>query len=513
MKPILALACGLSIALAVRGIVVSRRRKRNPRRLPLPPGPRGLPLVGNIFQLPQKLPWEGYDKLCQEHGDILYLSVFGQGILVLGSHRRATDLLAKKGVKYSDRPAFPVADLMHFNWAMSLLPYGHEWRQQRQVFDQYLGHNVVQKYYPVMYEERLGLLRQLKAEPNQFMEHLLQAFGVTIMRIAYGFEDAQKNQSLIHEVERLILAFMDAVAPGKYLVNSFPILKHTPSWFPGAGFKRYFQALGRKLDMSVWSPFEDAKQNFQLGKRSGHPSIAAGLIDALPEEGQPNRSELEELARHVCAIAYFGGYETTSVSAACFFLVLANHPEVQTKAQEEIDAVIGPDRLPLLTDREVLPYVHAVVKEVSRWHTVSPLGVPRCSTEDDEYDGYFIPKGTIVLANNWAMMHDRQVFENPFAFDPERYLKDGKIDRSVPDAEFAAFGHGRRICPGRQFSHDGLFLIAASILSVFSVSAPKDEAGNPVFPKLEIKSPSVAKPLPFKCDITLRPGREALLGD
>ncbi|KAJ2932206.1 hypothetical protein H1R20_g4909, partial [Candolleomyces eurysporus] len=111
------------------------------------------------------------------------------------------------------------------------------------------------------------------------------------------------------------------------------------------------------------------------------------------------------------------------------------------------------------------------------------------------------------------MMHDRQVFENPFAFDPERYLKDGKIDRSVPDAEFAAFGHGRRICPGRQFSHDGLFLIAASILSVFSVSAPKDEAGNPVFPKLEIKSPSVAKPLPFKCDITLRPGREALLGD
>lgn len=119
--------------------------------------------------------------------------------------------------------------------------------------------------------------------------------------------------------------------------------------------------------------------------------MASGLIDSLSEEGQPNRPELEERARSVCAIAYFGnflrcipalgsflrflgGYETTSVSAACFFLVLANHPEVQAKAQEEIDRVIGIDRLPLLTDREALPYVHAVVKEVSRWHTVSPLG-------------------------------------------------------------------------------------------------------------------------------------------
>ena len=91
---------------------------------------------------------------------------------------------------------------------------------------------------------------------------LFRAFGVTIMRIAYGFEDIQKNQSLIHEVERLILAFADAVAPGKYLVSSFPILKHIPSWFPGAGFKRHFQALGKKLEMAVRSPFEDAKQNF-----------------------------------------------------------------------------------------------------------------------------------------------------------------------------------------------------------------------------------------------------------
>ena len=84
---------------------------------------------------------------------------------------------------------------------------------------------------------------------------------MTIMRIAYGFEDAQKTQSVIYEAERLILTFTDAVAPGKYLVSSFPILKHIPSWFPGAGFKRYFQSFSKTVDAMLLSPFEDAKQN------------------------------------------------------------------------------------------------------------------------------------------------------------------------------------------------------------------------------------------------------------
>ncbi|KAJ2919349.1 hypothetical protein MD484_g973, partial [Candolleomyces efflorescens] len=446
-------------------------------------------------------------------GDIVYLTALGQGILVLGSHRRAADLLAKKSANYSDRPVFAVADLMGFNWAMSLIPYGHEWRQQRRIFDQYLGHNAIQQYHPIMNEETLNLLRRLKAEPNQFMDHLLLAFGMTIMRIAYGFEDAQKTQSVIYEAERLILTFTDAVAPGKYLVSSFPILKHIPSWFPGAGFKRYFQSFSKTVDAMLLSPFEDAKQNLKSGKGSSYPSMASGLLEELSKEREAKRLEFEERARNVCAIAYFGGYETTAVSAACLFLVLANNPAVQTKAQEEIETMIGDDRLPLLTDREKLPYVQAVVKELSRWHTVSPFGLPRCSTEDDEYDGYFIPKGTIVLANNWAMMHDSSVFEEPFKFNPERYLKDGNIDRSIPDSELAAFGHGRRICPGRQFSNDGLFLTVASILSVFSVSAPKDETGSPIYPKLEVKNPSIATLVPFKCEITFRPGREALLGD
>ncbi|KAJ2935732.1 hypothetical protein H1R20_g1362, partial [Candolleomyces eurysporus] len=194
-------------------------------------------------------------------------------------------------------------------------------------------------------------------------------------------------------------------------------------------------------------PFEDAKDKLAKGQRSVHPSVAAALIDRLPGEGESNRAEMETVARNVCAMAYLAGAGTTVASALGLILVLANHLEVQMKAQAEIDSVIGSDRLPLISDRQSLPYVHAIVKEVSRWHTVAPLSTPRVNAKDDEYDGYFIPKGTLVFPNSWAILHDPRVFDKPFDFIPERYLTDdGKINmsESVSDADMAAFGHGRR---------------------------------------------------------------------
>ena len=76
-------------------------------------------------------------------------------------------------------------------------------------------------------------------------------------------------------------------------------------------------------------------------------------------------------------------------------------PEVQRKAQDEIDRVVGNDRLPGFEDRDQLPYVDAIVKEVLRWHPIGPMGLPHTSTEDDTYEGYFIPKGALLMANIW----------------------------------------------------------------------------------------------------------------
>lgn len=147
---------------------------------------------------------------------------------------------------------------------------------------------------------------------------------------------------------------------------------------------------------------------------------------------------------------------------------MAMHPEIQRKAQKQLDDVIGDGRLPLFSDRPKLPYIDAVLRESLRWQQVLPLGVAHRLTEDDEYRGYFIPKGTLVTANQWydpfspgpvrifecfaelliasrAILHDPDVYPEPHTYMPDRFItKAGKLDPSVLDPRKAAFGFGRR---------------------------------------------------------------------
>ncbi|RXW19070.1 hypothetical protein EST38_g6790 [Candolleomyces aberdarensis] len=415
----------------------------------------------------------------------------GQGILVLGSRQRADDMLVKNASKFSSRAYFAMVDMTDMAWHFGTMPYGAMWRQYRRNFHQYLNSHAVREYHPIMHEETKSFLRKLSTNPDQVFEALQFLFATSIMRTAYGFNDTSKNESLIHLAETLVLELSEAAVPGRFLVNYFPVLKYVPSWFPGAGFKKHFKELAQMNCDVLYPPFEEAKRDVENGRKSSHPCMAHSFVDRIAEEGDSTRAGLEEIARSICAVAYSAGAETTVSSATALVYVLASYPEVQAKGQAEIDAVIGSERLPLVADRGELPFVNAIVKEVSRWYTVVPLGVPHSNSEDDEYDGYFIPKGTMIIPNNWAMMHDPDVFDQPFDFIPERYLKDDKIDPSVPGPETAAFGHGRRICPGRHFSNDALFFLATSLLATYNVAAPKDEDGNVIPLKLELKNPAL----------------------
>ena len=161
----------------------------------------------------------------------------------------------------------------------------------------------------------------------------------------------------------------------------------------------------------------------------------------------------------------------TRVTTRVFFLAMALNPEAQKRAQAELDAVIGANRLPSLSDRDSLPCVEALVMEVHRWNPIVPLALPRTYTgsEDDEYRGYLIPKGSLVLANSWCVLrcsraeagsavltrglvlpcrafaHDPQNYPEPEAFMPKRYLTgEGKLNHDVRDPRTFTFGYGRR---------------------------------------------------------------------
>ena len=121
------------------------------------------------------------------------------------------------------------------------------------------------------------------------------------------------------------------------------------------------------------------------------------------------------------------------------------NPEVMKKAQDELDLVIGKERLPEFSDRDNLPYIDAVVKEVLRWNPPLPISVPNRVTQDDgTYRGYSIPAGATVIENVWAICRDPSIYADPEAFNPDRFLKDGEIDPQVFNPEDRVFGAGRR---------------------------------------------------------------------
>jgi cytochrome P450 len=169
-----------------------------------------------------------------------------------------------------------------------------------------------------------------------------------------------------------------------------------------------------------------------------------------------------------------------------WMLAMVAFPETQRRAQAELDSVVGRSRVPSFSDLPSLPYLRAMVKEVLRWRSVLPVGIPHCSLADDWYEGMFIPKGTMCLVNVAACNHDPAVYGADAArFDPARHLgADGSaLAPGPPDTQdegHVVYGFGRRICVGRHVANDTMFIAYAVMLWAMDLAPGKDEQGRDV---------------------------------
>jgi len=267
-----------------------------------------------------------------------------------------------------------------------------------------------------------------------------------------------------------------------------------PEWFPGAGFKRLAREWHETLEEMVSAPHKFVKDQMAAGIASR--SLTSDLL-----EGRTLSAEEDHIVKWSAASLYAGGADTTVSSIYSFFLAMTLFPDAQKKAQAEIDAVVGPDRLPSFADHHSLPYTEALVKEVLRWHVVTPVGARRVM-EDDIHDGYYIPKGSTIIPNVWFMLNDPQIYANPPEFNPERFLsKDGKEPETDPRT--ICFGFGRRICPGLHLAGAFVWISAVMTLAVFNISKVV-ENGVEITPEVDPSSGTVSHPKPFKCSIKHR---------
>ncbi|KAJ7108017.1 cytochrome P450 [Mycena crocata] len=469
--------------------------------LPLPPGPRKLPLIGNVFDIPAAHPWETYMAWSKEYDtDILHLNLAGTSLVVLSSVEATQALLEKRSAMYSDRARLPmITELMGWDFNVGIMYIRR--RAHRRLFNQGFTPKASLKYRPKQLTATHSLLQRLIQTPDDFMGHFRQWASEIIMSVAYGIDVLPTDDPYVALAFEAVHTLSNAGVPGKYLVDSLPLLKYVPAWLPGAGFKRKAKGWSKLAKAMQDVPFAETKRQIDLG--TAPPSFTADSLHALKDSADTTNYYTESTVKATAGTMYVGGADTSVSALGTFVLGMIANPDAQRKAQAEVDAVTGGRSLPTHTDEAVMPYVAALVQEILRWKNVGPIAIPHFLAVEDEYKGYRIPANSLVIGNTWAILHDEAVYPDPYAFKPERFLLDGKLNPDGPFPE-TAFGFGRRLCPGRHMALSSLWIVVASMLATFEITKARDEHGREIEPSYEFDSGFINSPLPFKCCIRPR---------
>ncbi|KAJ3807552.1 cytochrome P450 [Lentinula aff. lateritia] len=453
-----------------------RASARSARTLP---GPGAYPMIGNILSLPIQNPWLTFTQWKVIFGDVVHLHGLRQSIIILNSKQAMDDLLDKRGAIYSNRPQFTVVEMMGLDRGMPLLQHNDTWRLQRKLAKTALNNDAVKEYEDTQTEVAALMCLSLLTDPKHFREHIRLAAGRIIISITYGLPVSDAQHRLITEMDKIVPMLSDATMPGTFLADLFPIFKDLPDWVPFMSFKKEAKKIRAIVDRLGEIPFAQVQQEMAAG--TAQISFTQKLL--ANRSGEDDESQYNDAVKWSGGSMY-GGMFTTHTSVLVFLIGVMQNPAAQKKAQDELDEVIGKDRMPTLEDRTRLAYVDAVVKEIMRWRPAFPLGIPRRVDEDDEYAGYCIPADSIIIPN---------VCYGPANFAPERFLE----EHPPVDPALYAFGFGRRVCPGRLLAENSIFLLVTSILYCCTISMPSNHGQKH-------SAEAINHPLPFSCCIEQR---------
>ncbi|KAJ8126114.1 hypothetical protein O1611_g7525 [Lasiodiplodia mahajangana] len=477
------------------------------KRGPLPPGPKGLPLLGNIRDLPTggQREWEHWLKHKDLYGPISSVTALGTTIVIVHSAELVSELFDKKSAMYSARAQFQFAKLIGWTNSLPIIQPDKMHRYQRKLARGIMGTPAaVAPYLPLQEVEVDRFLFRVLQTPELFLDHIRTEAGAIILKMVYGYTvEPHKPDPLVQLVDEALEQFALSTVPGSWFVDIIPALKYVPEWVPGTGWKKIAREWRNTLEETAGKPLLWARQ--QMARGDHRKSLVAEFYQDKGDDLTPYDNDA---LKWLTISLYGGGADTTVSTVTVFFLAMTLFPEIQVKAREEIDRVIGTGRLPSYSDMESLPYVTAIATEAARWHPVAPMGVPHAAAADDIVNGYHIPKGAIIIPAVWWFTHDPDVYPDPMKFDPTRYLG----PNPQPDPSDFVFGYGRRICPGRYLAITSVWLTVARSLAVFKISIGLDKNGREIDPPVGFSPGIISRIDPFTATIKPRsPQHEALI--
>ncbi|KAJ7621343.1 cytochrome P450 [Roridomyces roridus] len=273
--------------------------------------------------------------------------------------------------------------------------------------------------------------------------------------------------------------------------------------------KSFYTHIGRYSSSVILSVLYGKRApRFETAETKAFFEVEHDYMEGVLEK-QEEYGLTKEMAGYLAGLLIEGGSETTSAFLNTMILALTACPEVQRKAQEEMDRVVGGDRMPTLEDLEHMPYIRSIILEGHRMRPVFPLLVPHAVTEADEYEGYVIPQGATIFVNIYGILHDPALYDSPEEFIPERYLTSEHGTKPGVDASDMrlnpAFGVGRRSCSGIHLASNSINLNTMNFIWAFDFKPALDAAGEPIKADLSAYSKGLTSgPIPFECRISPR---------
>ncbi|KAL1806582.1 hypothetical protein DCAR_0832399 [Daucus carota subsp. sativus] len=440
----------------------------------LPPGPRGLPILGNLLQIGPN-PHQSLAKLAKKYGPLMTIYQGSVTTIVASSAEMAQLILQKHDADMSGR-IIPdaITTLEHPSHSMAWLHAGQEWRLIRRVLATFLTNS---HKLDSLCELRHGVMVQMVQHVKKYSRSVGEQ-GVEIAKLAFTTAlNQMSNTCFSTNVDEYNYQDTDYRRIQKFCSNIMEsaMIFNVADYFPL--LKAFDPQRLRPMANAAYGCLEGLCDKYidqRLQHRENKSPRHGDLLDSLIDFSEENESDFTLKHIQVLLVELFiAGSETSTNTTEWAMTELILHPDKMMRLRNDIaESVSQKGRI---EESELLrmPYLQAVVKETMRLHLAVPFLLPHKTETNVSLKGYEIPKNTQVLVNAWAIARDSDSWENPMSFMPERFL-DSEVDFKGQHFSYLPFGSGRRMCPGIPLGHRVVSLMIASLVYHFEWKLPHD---------------------------------------
>ncbi|KAM9843963.1 LOW QUALITY PROTEIN: uncharacterized protein ACBR49_013087 [Aulostomus maculatus] len=432
-----------------------------------PPGPRPLPLLGNLLQLDLQRPYRTLCELSKQYGSVFTVYFGPKKVVVLAGYKTVKEALVSHADEFGERDTPPIFEETSAGHGI-LFANGESWKEMRRfalstLKDFGMGKRVAENKISEECRHLIAVFDKQEGKPFDTTCPLNHAASNIICSIVYGHRFEYSDPQFTNMVKRANESIRVTGSAQIQLYNIFPWMT---SWIKNR--KLIFQ--------NTEATVKDVKGLLEELKATLNPHMCRGLVDCFL-----TRKQKEEDARNAdthynennliftVTNLFAAGTDTTAATLRWGLLLMAKYPHIQDQVQEELDKVVG-SRLIGVDDRKNLPYTDAVIHEMQRLSNIVPMSLPHRTSRDVSFQGYFIKRGTIVFPLLTSVLYDESEWESPHTFNPSHFLdKEGKF---IKREAFLPFSAGRRACLGESLARMELFLFFTSLLQRFRFAPP-----------------------------------------